>query len=296
MPLGGATLVAFAAALIAIEVVPVRPGAASLAEQAAALATRLEREATAAIAVAGAVRTRLRAGEPTNWKDFNGLVSASAARTPMQKFVAWAPRVPGERREDFEAESGRDSFRSFRIVAAGERALLDPAKVSGVHHPIAMTAPLAPGGDLLGLDLGTLPGFAAAFARLEAGDDVALVGPRPLLPTSACHADDARPGCAGALFVVVAISPDAAGSGSRSRDAGYLVVALSWAEIALSATVATAESARYTALPESRSARATFRLHEQAWSLELRRPVRAARAKTPLDVLFDPIAQTTRGN
>ncbi|HEY0713188.1 MAG TPA: hypothetical protein VGF45_10980, partial [Polyangia bacterium] len=50
MPLGGATLVAFAAALIAIEVVPVRPGAASLAEQAAALATRLEREATAAIA------------------------------------------------------------------------------------------------------------------------------------------------------------------------------------------------------------------------------------------------------
>jgi hypothetical protein len=297
VPLAGATLATFATALLTLDLAPAQPATASLPDQAAALAERLERETADAVALAGTVRARLRSGDATNWKDFDGLVAGAPTHSPVQTLVAWAPRVSATAREAFEAESGRDGFRSFRIAAPNDSGGLRPVAVgssdgssngvsdgSQVHHPIAMTAPLSLGGDLLGLDLGTLSGFDAALARLESGDDVALIGPTTLLPSNACPAHDGRPGCAPSLFVIV--------SATEAGRPGYVVIALSWPEIALSATMGPAR--RYAALPERRSARATFHVDDQPWSIELRRPLGNANTRASLDVLFDRVAQTSR--
>ncbi|HEY0708748.1 MAG TPA: CHASE domain-containing protein [Polyangia bacterium] len=300
MPLAGAaTLLGFATALLTLEIAPGQPEPASLPDQAAALAARLERETAAAVALAGTVRARLSAGDVINWKDFEALVANAPTRSPVQKLVAWAPRVPATTREAFEAESGRDGFRSFRIGVPGRnpagRQPLTQVPPNQAHHPIALTAPLSPGSDLLGLDLTALPGFASAVATLGR-DEVTLIGPTTLLPAPACATDPSRLPCAPALFVIVgAANAPADGEGTaHDARAGFVVVALSWPEIAVSARGPTPRL--YTAFSESPTARATFRVHEQPWSLELRRPVGHGRATASLDVLFDRVAQSARGN
>jgi hypothetical protein len=259
---GAGVLAAFAVTSGLLATAPAAPPRSSLVAQAAAVAGQLEEEVDAALGLLGPLRGRLRAGEVPDWKVFDELVAKSPLRRATQELVAWVPRVPAATRAAFEAESGRDAFRTFRIVEPGRESSLVPAQRRAQHHPVALAAPLQPAAELLGLDLEATPELELALSRT--GNDLrpTLAGPLALLPAASCTVPD-RPGCAPQIFLVV---PVAAG-----RTGGFLLVGLSWPAIT-QAGLARAVSAPAGAIDwlQPRAARASFRVQRTLFTVELR--------------------------
>lgn len=259
---------------------PVAEPAASLSAKAAAVADRLEDEVNAALGLLTPLRARLRTGEPTDWKAFDAAVSESRMRRPTQQLVLWAPRVSESARAGFEADSGRDAFRSLRVVEPAPAGALVPAQSRDRHHPLALAAPLQPGAELLGLDLMASTELEPALAKsAEAGQQPIVVGPLTLLPPASCESQR-RPGCTPQIFVVVPVRDDVKPGAGRNRrrednDRGYLLVALSWAAI-VSAPPAlpgarTSAAFALPALPRP-TAQVGFRVLGEPWTLELAQP------------------------
>lgn len=253
---GVVTLGAFAAATGALATAPAHAPELTLGVQAVQIAARLEDEVAAALALAAPLRARLRSAEPPDWKAFDTAVAGSPARRPAQQLVAWVPRVPAGGRAAFEAESGRDAFRTYRIVEPG-RGVMAAAPARAHHHPIAFTAPLQPGAELLGFDLEAVPELEAALRATEP----TVAGPLSLLPAASC-ANPARTGCAPQIIVVLPVAP------GRGRPPGTLLVALSWQAITRGTLVATGLD-----LLAPRRARAAFRVGDRSFTIDLRLPL-----------------------
>lgn len=277
--LAGTSLAAFFAASLALAAAPAPAPAVSLAAEAQSLAAQLQDEVDAALALAAPLRARLRGDESVDWKSFEAASAQGTQRRLAQELIVWAPRVSAAERDAFEADSGRDAFRSWRIVETNPQGLPVAAQARAFHQPIALATPLARASDLLGLDL-------AANADLEnglgAGADhhaPRVVGPLRLLPPAAC-ADPHRLGCTPLIFVVIPVAEARGRAGARrapaSRgDRGFVLVGLSWAainEAARTGPPGRHDLARALDFPRRRSARASFRVLDQSWSLELLAP------------------------
>jgi CHASE1-domain containing sensor protein len=282
-PLAGAggTLAAYALSAIALATAPITPAAESLAAQAAALAGGLQDEVDAAFTLAAPLRARLRAGEPVDWKSFDASFTESTQRRKAQNMIVWAPQVAAAQRGAVEADSGRDAFRSWNLVETGAQGTPVPAQARAVHHPIALAAPLAPGSELLGLDLASLPELETALAErpstaTAASARATVVGPMTLLPAAACS-DPSRLGCRSQIFVVIPVSDGQATSAPAHTDhqlRGAILVGLSWAAITKAARLAGPRAALHPLeLSRARAARASFQLLGQPWTLELHVPV-----------------------
>jgi CHASE1-domain containing sensor protein len=292
-----ATLAAFFASSWALAVAPLPAARASLGAEASALAERLQVELTAAVALAAPLRARLRGEEPVDWKSFDASFAEATQRRPAQELIVWAPEVSAAQRETFEADSGRDAFRSWRIVEAGAQGTSVPAQPRAVHHPIALAAPLARGSDLLGWDLASTPELEAALSSPPGPTMPRVVGPLTLLPATACG-DPQRLGCAPQIFVVMPVSDRVAPAKSRSVrpipvGRGFVLVGLSWGAISAAArSYAQALPTRPRTLdfPRHQNARASFRVLDETWTLELSVPPGG-----PLSARLGP-AGTARGN
>jgi CHASE1-domain containing sensor protein len=271
---GAGILTAFALATGVLAAAPPAPAQVSLPAQASALAAELEDEVDAALALLGPLRGRLRAGETPDWKVFDDLVARSPMRRPAQELVAWVPRVTAAARASFEADSGRDAFRTLRIVEPGRGqkagepgdAALVAAQPRAHHHPVALAAPLQPASELLGLDLEALPELELALSRPPRDGRPTIAGPLTLLPAASCAAESARTGCTPQIFVVVPLS-----SASSRAPGGFLLVGLSWPAITRAAFGRVASAPRRPLdLLEPRAARALFHVQRTPFSLELR--------------------------
>jgi CHASE1-domain containing sensor protein len=265
-------LAAYAVSALSLAAAPELPAAASLEAQAATLAAGLQVEVEAALVLAAPLRARLGGTDPVDWKSFEADFTEGRARRPSQQLLMWAPTVGAHQRTSFEADSGRDAFRSWNIVEPNARGVPVPAQSRPVYHPIALAAPLARGTELLGLDLGSAPALQAALASPDSGATV--VGPVSLLPAAAC-ADPHRPGCAPHMFVVLPVIDKTGQKAVR----GAVIVGLSWAAITESAhgtvTIARTNPTRaLPPLPRSHAARASLLILEQPWTLELQAPAR----------------------
>jgi CHASE1-domain containing sensor protein len=266
------TLAAYAVSALSLAAAPELPAAASLEAQAATLAAGLQDEVEAALVLAAPLRARLGGTDPVDWKSFESDFAEGRARRPSQQLLMWAPTVSAHQRTAFEADSGRDAFRSWNIVEPDERGVPVPARLRPVHHPIALAAPLARGSELLGLDLGSTPALQAALASLDSGPTV--VGPISLLPPAAC-ADPRRSGCVPRVFVVLPVTDNP----KQKTIRGAVIVGLSWAAITESTrgtvTIARTTPARtLSPLARSHTARASLRILDQPWTLELQAPAR----------------------
>jgi hypothetical protein len=255
-------LAAFALANAALAIAPPAPPRVSLSAHASALALELETEVDAALGLLGPLRGRLRAGD-ADWKAFDDLVARSPLRRPTQELVAWVPRVSGKARPGFEADSGRDAFRSLRIVEPGRgdkgTVALVTAQTRAHHHPVALAAPLQPGAELLGLDLAATPELELALSR--SSERPTLVGPLTLLPADVCASlPPGRAGCAAQIFVVLPVA------GER----GALLVGLSWSALGQAALARAIATARPLDPLQPRTARARFHVQRTPFSLELR--------------------------
>jgi hypothetical protein len=280
--LAAGTLAAYAVSALSLATAPALPASASLEAQAAALANVLQDEVEAALVLAAPFRARLRGTEPVDWKSFEADFAEGRARRPSQELLLWAPTVSAAQRLAFEADSGREAFRSWNIVALNEHGVPFPAPARPVHHPIALTAPAGPGADLLGLDFGSLPEVEAALGRRRGpGPAPSVVGPISLLPQAACTTW--RPACAQHILLLIPTTDESssltAAPGPRHgspRLSGTLVVALSWSAItdAARASAATAAGRPTPGLQWSRSrtARATFQVQDESWAIDLLSP------------------------
>lgn len=270
--LAAGTLAAYAVSALTLAAAPKQPPAASVEARAAALATELQDEIEAALVLAAPLRARLRGSDPVDWKSFEADFADGRARRPSQELLMWVPTVNAAERVAFEANSGRDAFRSWNIVEPNERGVAVPAPTRPVHHPIALAAPLSRGSGLLGLDLGGSPQLQGALADLDSGPTV--VGPVSLLPAGVCG-DAHRPGCAPQLLVILPVTDM---PGHRTVR-GAVIVGLSWPALTESAhgTVTLARANPSRALPpqplsRTRTARASLLILEQPFTLELTAP------------------------
>ncbi len=213
-----------------------RPGA--LQRQAAALAQVVKGEIAIAIELGTRLGGRVNASDGIDWKSFEA-TAAVGAQASSQELVAWVPLVTEEERARFEADSGRDAFRSLRIVETSMHAAhLVASSPRPSHHPIVLTAPLSRGADLLGLDLASVPAFEDALG--ERKDRARIVGPLTLLSGRACG-DQRRLGCTSQLFVLVPVGDVAANGGmtfASKRARGFVAVALSWPRLVEAARMA----------------------------------------------------------
>jgi hypothetical protein len=254
------TLAAFVTSALILAATPAAPAEVPLRAQAESLAGELEDELGVALALVAPLRARLHTGEPLDWKSFDGAFTGSTTRRPAEELIVWAPRVVAPQRAAFEADSGRDAFRSWRIVEPDADGRLAAAPARPVHHPISLAAPLAGSAGLLGLDLDGMPELEAALAAPGRAARPAVVGPLTLLPAATC-ADRRRLGCRPQIFLIL------------PEPRGAILVGVSWAAITAGArTDGNAPRRLANDLPRSRAARAQFQLLGDPWSLELWAP------------------------
>ena len=105
---------------------------------------------------------RLGSDGPVDWRAFSRALEAG----PGQALVTWAPRVERAERAAYEAGTGRDAFRSFLIREPGGGGL-QPARARADHFPVHLVHPAPASRRLLGLDLLSDPGLAAAIGRVR---------------------------------------------------------------------------------------------------------------------------------
>ncbi len=121
--------------------------------------------------------------DPPDWRAFARAVQA--AGEPVHPLVVWAPAVPETARAGYEADTGRDAFRSFLIREPDGRAGLRAAAARDAHFPVHLVDPAPRSNALLGLDLPADPALAEAIARAgQSGAPQLLLSGKALLPGS----------------------------------------------------------------------------------------------------------------
>jgi PAS domain S-box-containing protein len=85
--------------------------------------------------------------------------------------IVWAPRVPHDRRAQFEAEAAREGRRDYHIREVKPNGALVPAADAEEYFPILFsTGAVALSPAVEGIDLGSQPGLPPAMARARDAD------------------------------------------------------------------------------------------------------------------------------
>jgi CHASE1-domain containing sensor protein len=178
----GAGLTLFCGLQALVEQAPREPSRRALEARAADLARGFESAADSALEVLVPLGPDLAAENPPDWRAFGRMLrAAGAGHTPAM--VAWAPVVPERDRVKFEGETGRDAYRSFRMLDRDGEGRLRPSAARTEHLPITLVDPPADHERLLGLDLRGDPTLARALERAaETGAPEAVAFPRLLAP------------------------------------------------------------------------------------------------------------------
>ena len=162
---GGLILGLYFALLALAFAAPARPDQRRAAAYALALAENAELRLGELLGGLRPVAARLRSGEAMDWKEFDGLFAGKTG--PTLTLIAWAPRVPHDERASFEAEAGRDAYRSLNVFswsAHGKRTM--PATNRDLF-PLTFGHPHPKADALLGWDLASEPALKTAIQ--EAG-------------------------------------------------------------------------------------------------------------------------------
>ena len=208
------------------------------AAQARAVAEAIQAEADQVLHTLAPIASRLRVGEPVDWKQFARLTSEAAGPTMSdgaadgrrldQRLFAWAPRVTEGARAGYESRTGDDGYRSFRVIELQARAGLVAAGQRPWHLPVHLASPVEQAAALLGLDLAADAELRAAVDRAGRSGQAELLGPRSLgdLPAGTTCPRAARELlCQTALIFVLPVS--ARGGVNR----GVLLASVPWLAI-----------------------------------------------------------------
>jgi CHASE1-domain containing sensor protein len=176
----GTGLALFCGLQLLLEHAPREPSRRTLETRAADLARGFESAAGNALDMLVPLGPDLAAEDPPDWRAFGKMLrAAGAGHTPAM--VAWAPVVPERNRAKFEGETGRDAYRSFRMLDRDSDGRFRPAAARGEHLPIALVDPPAEHEKLLGVDLRGDPTLARALERAaETGAPEAVTSSRLL--------------------------------------------------------------------------------------------------------------------
>jgi hypothetical protein len=209
--------------LAALAVPALQPTATDGSQADAPLSPAVGQVVDGALEVLDPLADRLGSDAPLDWRGFSRTLEAG----PEQALVAWAPRVAGMERAAYEADTGRDAFRSFLIREPGGGGL-QPARARADHFPVHLVHPAPASKRLLGLDLLSDPGLAAAIGRVRRSTaaqvlfpaSAGLAGPAPARESGSYN--QKLPGGEPARVLVVVVVPVL----RQGALAGVLVAAL----------------------------------------------------------------------
>jgi signal transduction histidine kinase/CheY-like chemotaxis protein len=114
---------------------------------------------------------------------FTTLVNGILERFPMIRTVAWAPRVDGEQRAEFEAAQ-RAEMSDFEIRRLGPDGSFVPAAPARAYYPVLYVEPRRGNEPGIGFDVLSDPQRGPAVARALAANTVIATVPLPVGPPS----------------------------------------------------------------------------------------------------------------
>lgn len=162
----------------------------------------------------------LRPRDELDWRMFEGLARFGLLERDDVGGCAWAPRVSGRHREQYETFVELSAYRSFRISEWDGNGRLRDASTRDELYPLHFVAPPESGGLPLGIDLASDPAVAAA---IEHARDENTVG---ALLTSAWGRESGE----AALLVLLPVYRPRADLGSvearRAALEGFLIASL----------------------------------------------------------------------
>lgn len=111
---------------------------------------------------------------PAEFQTFSGSLREDH---PWVKCMFWAPVVPGDKRAQFVAHTGRERGAPFQIRQLDKSGYLVTATARRQYMPIRDLNGVIGYHRLVGLDLATVPEFAPAIAKADKSNQVVVTAP-----------------------------------------------------------------------------------------------------------------------
>jgi CHASE1-domain containing sensor protein len=129
----------------------------------------LQRTVTTRLAMVSATAAFVRNSEVNDRKHFAAFVDQVLSRQPGMQLLAWAPRVPPNKRRAHEQALRGEGFPKYAIGQHGGPGQMVVAGEREDYYPIIFFEPAQENEVLLGYDLGSEPAFRAACHEAVAG-------------------------------------------------------------------------------------------------------------------------------
>ncbi|MCP3902648.1 MAG: hypothetical protein GY715_03345 [Planctomycetes bacterium] len=113
----------------------------------------LDRELDEHVHDLGAIADFFAASNEVTREEFGVFVQRELERHPSIRALEWVPRVPGERRAEFEAAARHDGLDGFRFTQRREQGVMERADTRVEHFPVLYVEPAAGNEAALGFDL-----------------------------------------------------------------------------------------------------------------------------------------------